>query len=81
MELIDYKHLWTMSRFRCRHTKLAVVTAVWINRDNPDKTYPYCRMQATEDEVHLVVECPLYEHLRTIYPGTIYLLPELLTSH
>ena len=64
-------------RFRCRNTKIPVVTQGYTNRNNPtiayeDRICDLCDKNELGDEYHYILECPVFQTPRNRYISDFY---------
>ena len=50
---------------RTRSHMLKIETGGWLKIDANKRICTSCNMQAIEDEAHVTLKCPAYEHIRT----------------
>ena len=72
-QLINPRHIRVMSRLRLRNTDLRIVTGAWRREERVDRLCTLCRLNALDDETHLIFECPQFERLRRKYIPAEYL--------
>ena len=60
-----------MSNFRSASHPLMIEKGLHYNLDREARTCPYCEA-CIENELHLVLQCPLYASLRCIYLHDMY---------
>ena len=65
-----------ISKFRCRNSKIPVVTLGYRDRRIPyeDRICPSCNMGAIGDEFHYIMQCPVFQMQRQRYLETQYLI-------
>ena len=68
IQVVNYRHLRLLSRFRLRSNDLRVVTGAGHGEERSARYCIYCRNGAIDDEVHLICECT------NIYVGGICLI-------
>ena len=58
-----------LSRFRCGNHNLNIEAGRWENRERMDRLCTFCLVKnginVIEDEIHFIVDCPLYVNKRT----------------
>ena len=67
-----------LCKFRCRNTKIPVVTQGYTNRNNPATPYEnrlceVCVMNVVGDEYHYIIECPAFQEQRSNYLNEFYI--------
>ena len=67
-----------LCRFRCRNTKIPVVTQGYSNRNNPATPFEnwlceVCVMNVVGDEYHYILECPAFLDHRINYLREFYI--------
>ena len=67
-----------LCRFRCRNTKIPVVTGGFSNRNNPATPYENrlcetCDMNVIGDEYHYILVCPTFHEQRINYLSEFYI--------
>ncbi len=60
-----------ISLMRTRSHMLKVETGGWLKIDAQKRTCKFCDMQAIEDEAHVTLRCPAYEHIRVNFQQLI----------
>lgn len=55
-----------------RSHMLKVETGGWLKIDAHKRTCISCNMQAIEDEEHITLRCPAYEHIRADFQPLIH---------
>ena len=65
-----------ISKFRCRNSKIPVVTLGYRDRRIPyeDRICPSCNMGAIGDEFHYIMQCPVFQMQRQRCLETQYLI-------
>ena len=57
-------HKKALSKLRCSVHSLLIETGRHNNVVHDERKCKLCKMNATEDEYHFVLVCPIYRHLR-----------------
>ena len=75
LTLLDCSDRITISRFRCRNTKIPVVTLGYANRDTPyeNRLCSICNLNEVGDENHYILRCPVLQAHRTRYISNYYI--------
>ena len=65
-----------ISKFRCRNSKIPVVTLGYSVRQTlyEDRICPSCNIGAIGDEFHYIMQCPVFQIQRQRYLETPYLI-------
>ena len=74
--LLDSTERINICRFRCRNTKIPVVTLSYaiINRPYEDRICAICNMNEVGDEFHYIFKCPIFHSHRNKYLSNYYKL-------
>ena len=70
----------TLSKFRCRNSKIPVVILGYKGKDNSTKIpyenriCPSCNLNAIGDEFHYILQCPIFQVQRQKYLDNKYLI-------
>ena len=74
--LLDSTERINICRFRCRNTKIPVVTLGYaiINRPYEDRICAICNMNEVGDEFHYIFKCPIFHSHRNKYLSNYYKL-------
>ena len=66
--ITNLKFRGAMARFRCGNHNLAIESGRWSNQTRSERTCLFCKnhmnLDVIEDEIHFLLMCPCYVHLR-----------------
>ena len=67
---VYWKHKVALARLRCVNHKLAIERHRYLKCDRNERHCKYCKQNGLyiiEDEIHFILVCPMFEHLRNIH--------------
>lgn len=68
---MPYKARRAISIMRTRSHVLKIETGGWLKLNASERVCKFCNMNAIEDEEHVTMICPAYEHVRGSFPQLI----------